>query len=58
MVGQRRKFSFLGLLKTPVSKKINIGRKSTKSQWLIPFRKIKPSQLTLQRGGNLIIQGQ
>ena len=71
MVGQQRKFCFLGPLEHPflssfleyiILKKINIGRESTNSQQLIPVRKLYLSQLTLQGEGNLInqvlIQGQ
>ena len=72
MVGQQRKFCFLGPLEHPFlssfleyiifKKKINIGRESTNSQQLISFRKLYLSQLTLQGEGNLInqvlIQGQ
>ena len=35
-------------------KKINIGRKSTSSQWLILFRKIWPCKLPLQGRENFI----
>ena len=49
--------------KTPVSwfyeyiigrniNKINIRRKNTNRQWLIPFKKIRPCKLSLQRGEN------
>ena len=30
--------------------KINIGRKQSSSQWLIPFRKMRPCKLSLRRG--------
>ena len=61
MVGQQ-KIWFIACLKylfhhsenSSCSKKINIGRKSTSSQWLILFRKIRPCKLTLLGSGNFI----
>ena len=62
MVGQQKKFWFLEPLKhlfhhsqnTFFLKKINIRRKNTCSQCLIPFMKIRLCKLSLRGTGNLL----
>lgn len=68
ILGEQRTFWFLRPLKHVFHhsenhfQKNNIGRESPESQWLIPFRIMHPSKLTLQWGRKpiklVLIQGQ